>query len=105
MSIQSEINRLSGNVTNALAAIASKGVTVPSSANSNDLADLIYLIDGGGGGGISGTPAWLWEDIDEYLHLSYVYPDSEPTLISETLIFIADAAVVGTAIVGESRVG
>ena len=45
MSIQSEITRISGNVTNALAAIASKGVTVPSSANSDSLADLISLIN------------------------------------------------------------
>lgn len=48
MSISSEINRISGNVSDALAAIANKGVTVPSGSNSDDLADLIGQISGGG---------------------------------------------------------
>ena len=50
MSIQSEINRISGNVANALTAIANKGVTVPSGSNSDDLATLIGQIQTGGGG-------------------------------------------------------
>ena len=41
MSIQSEITRISGNVSDALTAIGAKGVTVPSGATSDDLADLI----------------------------------------------------------------
>lgn len=49
MSIQSEITRLSGNVSAALTAIEAKGVTVPSGANSNDLATLIGEIKVGGG--------------------------------------------------------
>lgn len=44
MSIQSEITRISGNVADALTAIAAKGVTVPQGANSDDLADLIAAI-------------------------------------------------------------
>lgn len=52
MSISSEITRISGNVSDALTAIANKGVTVPSGSNSDDLATLIGLITGGGG-----TPA------------------------------------------------
>lgn len=44
MSIQSEITRISGNVADALTAIATKGVTVPQGANSDDLADLIAAI-------------------------------------------------------------
>lgn len=48
MSIQSEITRLSGNVAAALSAIGAKGVTVPSGANSDDLATLIAQIEGGG---------------------------------------------------------
>ena len=44
MSISSQITRISGNVSNALAAIANKGVTVPSGSDSDDLADLIGLI-------------------------------------------------------------
>lgn len=67
MSIQSEITRLSGNVTAALAAIAAKGVTVPSGSNSDDLADLIALIEGGGGA--------IYQDENGYLVLSDVgYP-------------------------------
>jgi len=48
LSIQSEITRLSGNVAAALSAIGAKGVTVPSGANSDDLATLIAQIEGGG---------------------------------------------------------
>ena len=48
MSIQSEINRISGNVSDALDAIEAKGVTIPSGSNSDDLADLIAQIQSGG---------------------------------------------------------
>lgn len=51
MSVQSEINRISGNVTAALAAIAEKGVSVPSGSKSDALAALIAAIEAGGGGG------------------------------------------------------
>lgn len=47
MSIQSEINRISGNVNSALSAIADKGVSVPSGANSDDLAELIGQVETG----------------------------------------------------------
>ena len=47
MSIQSEINRIAGNVSDAFDAIELKGVTVPSSATSDDLATLIGQISGG----------------------------------------------------------
>lgn len=52
MSIQSEITRISGNVADALDAIENKGVTIPAGSNSDDLADLIGQITGGGSGGI-----------------------------------------------------
>lgn len=52
MSIQSEITRISGNVSDALDAIANKGVTVPSGSNSDDLATLIGQIQQGGGQGM-----------------------------------------------------
>lgn len=48
MSIQSEITRLSGNVSDALTAIANKGVTIPTGSNSDDLATLIGQIQQGG---------------------------------------------------------
>lgn len=72
MSIQSEINRISGNVSDALDAIEDKGVTIPSGANSDDLADLIAQITGGGGvGGIT-------QDQDGYLVLSSDAPSPAP---------------------------
>lgn len=49
MSVQSEINRIKGNVTASLAKIAEKGVTVPDGANSDNLAPLIESIEAGGG--------------------------------------------------------
>lgn len=51
MSVQAQIDRISSNVTAALAKIAEKGVTVPSSATSDDLAELIAAIEAGGSGG------------------------------------------------------
>ena len=53
MSIQSEINRIAGNVSDAFDAIELKGVTVPSTATSDDLATLIGQISGGGSGAVS----------------------------------------------------
>lgn len=50
MSVQTEINRISGNVADALAALAEKGVTVPTGAKSDNLAELIAAIEAGGGG-------------------------------------------------------
>lgn len=59
MSVQSEINRIKGNVTAALAKIAEKGVTVPDGANSDNLEALIEAISAGGGDYVIGsvTPA------------------------------------------------
>lgn len=44
MSISSEITRISDNVSDALDAIESKGVTIPAGANSDDLSSLISSI-------------------------------------------------------------
>lgn len=44
MSIQSEISRLSNNVSNTLKAIAAKGVTVPNGSTSDDMASLVSKI-------------------------------------------------------------
>ena len=52
MSIQSEITRIAGNVSDALTEISNKGVTVPVGSNSDDLATLIAQITGGGGSAI-----------------------------------------------------
>lgn len=58
MSVQTQIDRIRGNVANALSAIAAKGVTVPEGGNSDVLAELIEAIEAGGGGGavaVTGT--------------------------------------------------
>lgn len=49
MSIKSEIERISGNVSDALAATAEMGANVPETASSNDLGMLIRSIPTGGG--------------------------------------------------------
>ena len=50
MSVQTQIDRISGNVSAALSAIAEKGVTVPDGSNSDALHELILSIEAGGGG-------------------------------------------------------
>lgn len=62
MSIQSEIDRISGNVSDALDAIAEKGVYVPAGANSDDLRSLIRAIPSGGR--ISYFKELLWTNSD-----------------------------------------
>ena len=74
MSIQSEIARISGNVADALAAIAAKGVTVPQGSNSDDLATLIAAIGLGGGGDEPSGPTYetYFDDsitIDAYISI------------------------------------
>ena len=51
MSVQTQIDRIDGNVKKALAKIAEKGVSVAADANSDDLEALIATIEAGGGGG------------------------------------------------------
>lgn len=65
MSIQSEITRIAGNVSDSLDAVADKGVTVPSGSNSDDLAGLIALIPTA-----SGEDGYVWQDAQGYVHLS-----------------------------------
>lgn len=51
MSIETDVSRIKGNITAALAAVANKGVTVPDGSTSDALAALIASIEAGGGGG------------------------------------------------------
>lgn len=50
MSIATDVSRIKGNITAALAAIAEKGVTVPDGSTSDALASLIASIEAGSGG-------------------------------------------------------
>ena len=81
MSVQSEITRLSDNVTAALAAIAGKGVTVPNGSNSNSLASLIAAIEAGGGGGGTAAPVSMKDvnfyDYDGTLIASYTLAEAQ----------------------------
>ena len=50
MSVQTQIDRISGAVSAALAALTEKGVTVPDGTKVDGLAALIAAIEAGGGG-------------------------------------------------------
>lgn len=54
MSVQTQIDRISGAVQSALAALAEKGVTVPAGTKVDGLAALIAAIETGGGSGAGG---------------------------------------------------
>lgn len=47
MSVQTQIDRISEGVSNALTALTDKGVTVPDGANSDNLAELIAAVEVG----------------------------------------------------------
>ena len=63
MSIATDVSRIKGNITAALAAIADKGVSVPDGSTSDALASLIASIEAGGGAGggynFDGDPRWV----------------------------------------------
>lgn len=71
MSVQSEITRLSDNVTAALAAIADKGVTVPDGSNSDSLASLIAAIEAGGGGNFATGTFTTTDDITSNVAINH----------------------------------
>lgn len=76
MSVQSEINRISGNVTAALAAIAEKGVTVDSGSTSDDLATLIAAIEAGSGEG--GGDDGIYYEVVTFAETTYYYEMKHP---------------------------
>lgn len=89
MSISSEISRISQNVSDSLAAVAAKGVTVPAGSNSDDLADLIGQISGGGGttweteySGQVGIQDW-GDDL-YYIQIPNYYPAHNDFIYGET---------------------
>lgn len=100
MSVQTEIDRISGNVSAALAAIAEKGVTVPDGSTSDALAELIASIQAGGGGIIFSTGIFTpAEDATSCTiqHGLGVVPDivaywtQESTTLAYTMIFGVNA--------------
>ena len=55
MSVQTQIDRISGAVSAALTALSEKGVTVPAGTKVDGLAALIAAIEAGGSGGGGGA--------------------------------------------------
>ena len=87
MSISSEISRISGNVSDSLAAVAAKGVTVPTGSNSDDLPTLIAQIQSGGGDGDNPTFETEWVDVYSDWQAGYFYDPEDDyayTQISST---------------------
>ena len=78
MSIQTQIDRISRNVSAALSAIVEKGVTVPDGSTSDALAELITSIKAGGGNIASGSISWATAPINlvqtEFMHNLGVVP-------------------------------
>lgn len=73
MSIKDEIERIGNNVSDALAAAAEMGATVPDGANSDDLGSLIRSIPTGGGG--AGAPMWIYAYGQSYNSLKVTTKD------------------------------
>ena len=71
MSVQTQIDGISGNVSAALAAIAEKGVTVPDGSNSDALAELIASIQAGGGGNIATGSFTVGDDIKSNIEIAH----------------------------------
>lgn len=88
MSVQSEINRVKSNVASAYSAVASKGGTVPSAANSANLAAAVNSIPGVpnplpiANGGTGGTTA-----VEATKNLIEALPAQTGTYYAETMCF------------------
>lgn len=100
MSIGGNLQRIKGNITAALAAIADKGVTVPDGSTSDALAGLIASIQAGGGGVIFSTGIFVpAEDATSCTiqHELGVVPDivaywsQDVTTVAKTMIFGVNA--------------
>lgn len=102
MSIATEKARIKGNVTAALAAIADKGVNVPTGSTSDALASLIASIEAGGGGEGIIFATGIFTPADDTTsctiqHGLGVVPDivaywaQEKTTVAKTMIFGVNA--------------
>ena len=87
MSVQYQIDRIDGNISSALSAVAEKGVDVPAGSNSDNLASLIASIKHASQAK-SATPSWSEQIItpDEgYDYLSQVTVAAIPYSESENV--------------------
>lgn len=103
MSVQTQIDRISGAVSAALAALAEKGVTVPAGTKVDGLAALIAAIEAGGGSGGNvyvGTITLAEEKNTVYVeHMLGVQPKFAAycAVFGETHSQVKDEAVAGFA--------
>lgn len=74
MSIGTDVARIKGNITAALAAIADKGVTVPDGSTSDALAGLITSIEAGGGTSIEPVKAFCSYPLTNEIYTKNVVP-------------------------------
>lgn len=77
MSVQTQIDRISGAVSAALAALTEKGVTVPDGTKVDGLAALIAAIEAGGGSGGGGVNygTIIYESYAQTLSLGVPIPE------------------------------
>ena len=77
MSVQTQIDRISGAVSAALTALSEKGVTVPAGTKVDGLAALIAAIEAGGGGGGGGVNygTIIYESYSQTLSLGVPIPE------------------------------
>ena len=72
MSVQTQIDRISGAVADALAALSAKGVTVPAGTKVDGLAALIAAIEAGGsGGGLCTTGTLTIAEDTNYVYIPH----------------------------------
>lgn len=98
MSIQTQIDRISGAVADALAALTEKGVTVPDGTTVDGLAALIAAIESGGGGKIAYGSFTLNTDTKDYVvtHDLGVVPTAVIYFVSNNGAITVKSAVVAS---------
>lgn len=98
MGIATDLARIKGNITAALAAIADKGVTVPDVSTSDALAGLIASIETGGSSSsirveqgsvtfTTNTTSYTFIDDEPDIFIAYVETDANPTYSSSQFIW------------------
>lgn len=104
MSIASEIQRITQNVSDSLDAVATKGVVVPSGSNSDDLASLILQIPTG-----SGSAIVITDEQDEHggiiRHINAVSLNGDTVTAASLLQGYTAHDARGNAIVGTASSG
>lgn len=95
MSVQTQIDRISGAVSAALAALSEKGVTVPEGTKVDGLAELIEAIASGGGGvdlaslfGGAEVRAGTYTIMEDTNKVTFAY--EEPFTSKPTYIFVGE---------------